>query len=174
MPLTLTNFDTLSAMIAPALFLTASGSLIISTSNRLARIADRVRVLCNTLDQLSRDPGTLDFVEDRLELTQELLNRMAKRNEHIRFALTYLYFALASFAATSLSLAVNVWLGDRISLVPTALAVLGVVLLVAACARLSGEALLTLRGEDREIQFYRDLLSKRRKAIPDPSPDITL
>ena len=41
-----TNYATLSAMITPAVFfMTANGSLIISTSNRMSRIVDRVRVL---------------------------------------------------------------------------------------------------------------------------------
>ena len=162
MSLPLTNFDTLSAMITPALFLTACGSLIISTSNRLARIADRVRSYCETLDQLGRDPRSLDYVPERIAFAEDRLTRLARRNEHIRVALTLLYLALAAFAATSLTLAVNVWLGNRIALIPTALAVVGVVLLIAACVRLSREAIVALNGEDREIGFYRDLQAKRR------------
>ncbi len=45
MPVIPPNYATLSAMIAPALFMTANGSLIISTSNRMARIVDRMRVI---------------------------------------------------------------------------------------------------------------------------------
>ena len=35
----------LSAMITPAIFMTANASLIISTSNRVARVVDRIRGL---------------------------------------------------------------------------------------------------------------------------------
>src|ERR1700758_5240610 len=37
--------DTVTAINAPALFLTATGSLLISTSNRIGRIVDRIRAL---------------------------------------------------------------------------------------------------------------------------------
>jgi Protein of unknown function (DUF2721) len=157
------NYAVLSAMITPALFLTANGSLIISTSNRLARIADRVRVLNETIDRLDRVPGDLDFVPDRIGLAEEQLGRMARRNEHIRVALTLLYLALAAFAATSLSLAVDVLFSNRIAFLPTALAVVGVVLMMAACVRLSREAIAALNGEDREVRFYRELRAKRRE-----------
>ena len=69
--------------------------------------------------------------------------------------------ALGSFAGTSLTLAVDVWVWHRIFAVPTALAVLGVMLMLGACVRLVMEALDALRGNDREIQFYRDLRAQR-------------
>ncbi|MDB5352543.1 MAG: hypothetical protein JWN86_3790 [Planctomycetota bacterium] len=161
MPDLSSNYSTLSAMITPALFLTANGSLIISTSNRLARIADRVRMLNENLDHLSRAPGDLDFVPDRLALTEELLDQMLRRSDHVRVALIMLYLALASFAGTSLTLAIDVWVWHRIFAVPTALAVLGVFLLLGASVRLVREALAALRGNDREIRFYRDLQARR-------------
>ena len=45
MPIDPPSYATLSAMITPAIFLTANGSLIISTSNRMSRVVDRIRVL---------------------------------------------------------------------------------------------------------------------------------
>ena len=163
MPVLSASYETLSAMITPALFLTASGSLIISTSNRMARIADRVRTLNETIDRLDRGLGETDFVPDRIKLAEGQLARMSKRNRRIRSALTYLYLALASFAATSLLIAVDVWLGHRIAAVPTALAIVGVVLLTTACVKLAREALAALHGEDLEVRFYR-ALRERRKA----------
>lgn len=170
MPAIPENYQTLSAMITPALFLTANGSLIISTSNRLARIADRVRTLGETLDRLDRIPGDLDFVPERIELADEQLGRLARRNEHIRVALTLLYLALASFAATSLALAADVWFAHRIVVLPTALAVVGVLLMMAACVRLSREAIAALNGEDREVRFYRELHARRRAAAAKVAP----
>lgn len=148
-------------MITPALFLTANGSLIISTSNRLSRIVDRVRVLNDMLDKLGRDPGDLDFVPDRMAMAEEQLHRMARRSDHVRVALTLLYLALAAFAGTSLMLAVDVWLVHRILVVPTALAVMGVCLMLGATVRLVREALSALRGNDREVSFYRGLQARR-------------
>ncbi len=157
-----TTYETLSAMITPALFLTANGSLIISTSNRMARIADRVRALNETIDRLDRGVADTDFVADRIKLADGQLSRMSKRNSHIRTALTLLYLALASFAATSLSIAVDVWFQRRLAAVPTALAVVGVMLMTTACLRLSREGLAALHGEDLDVRFYRALRERRR------------
>ena len=47
MPLSssLAHYQILTAMLAPALFMTATSSLIMSANNRLARIVDRLRHL---------------------------------------------------------------------------------------------------------------------------------
>ena len=55
MPLMPTSqYDTLTAMITPAIFLTANASLIISTSNRMSRVVDRIRVLNDLVDRMGR------------------------------------------------------------------------------------------------------------------------
>ena len=156
------NYSTLSAMIAPALFLTATGSLIISTSNRLARIVDRVRSLNENLDKIGRTPGDTDFVEERIELLHESLDRMHVRSDHVRVALTLLYVAFGTFCGTSLSLALDVWLNNRLWLLPTVLAILGVGLLLTASTSMGREAMLSLGGNDREMKFYRQLEARRR------------
>ena len=62
------SYAVLSAMITPAIFLTANGSLIISTSNRMSRVVDRIRVLNDLADKLCRGVTDLDFSEDRLAM----------------------------------------------------------------------------------------------------------
>jgi hypothetical protein len=59
------TYVTLSAMITPALFMTANGSLIISTSNRMSRIVDRIRTLNDLADRLDRGVTDLDYVDLR-------------------------------------------------------------------------------------------------------------
>ena len=62
MPLMPTSqYDTLTAMITPAIFLTANASLIISTSNRMSRVVDRIRVLNDLVDRLGRGTTDLDY-----------------------------------------------------------------------------------------------------------------
>ena len=169
MPALPANYETLSAMITPALFLTANGSLIISTSNRMARVADRLRALNEAIDRLDRGVSDVDFVPDRMELADAQLARMWRRYRHIRSALMLLYLALASFAATSLALAVDVWLGHQIIGVPTGLALVGVVLMTSACVKLAREAVAALRGEDLELRFYRALRDRRSRLGPKPT-----
>lgn len=158
------SYETLSAMIAPALFLTANGSLIISTSNRMARIVDRIRVVNDQYDQLVRGKTDHDFVEERAGHCQAQLLRLAGRNDRIRYALMMLYFAFCTFAGASLMLAVDVLTGHRIGGLPTALAIVGVTSMLGAAVNLLLEALAALRTYRLESAFYRDL-QERRQAI---------
>src|SRR5581483_5856872 len=105
------NYEILSSMITPALFMTANGSLIISTSNRMSRIVDRIRVLNDLGDSLGRRAVALDFVAERLAHLADQLQRLQWRGDRIRIALTFLYLAFASFVGTSLTLALDVLLG---------------------------------------------------------------
>ena len=60
------NLRWLTAMITPAIFMTANASLIISTSNRVSRVVDRIRVLNDLADKLDRGMTDLDFRAERL------------------------------------------------------------------------------------------------------------
>ncbi|MBX6313531.1 MAG: DUF2721 domain-containing protein [Isosphaeraceae bacterium] len=162
MPIAPTNYTTLSAMITPAIFLTANGSLIISTSNRMSRIVDRIRVLNDLGDKLCRGATDLDFAEDRLAHLQDQLGRLQWRSDRIRFALIALYIAFGSFVGTSLALAIDIWAGNLLPALPTGLAILGVAMMLGACVNLVREALEALRSNRLEIRFYRDLHARRR------------
>ncbi|AMV39265.1 DUF2721 domain-containing protein [Planctomyces sp. SH-PL62] len=155
------TYATLSAMITPALFMTATGSLIISTSNRMSRIVDRIRQLNLEGDELGRGARAVDFVDDRLEHVAVQLDRMVVRSDLIRKTLTLLYLAMALYVGTSLSLAVNALLGGWLLVVPTTLAILGVGLMLAGCVQLIREANVALRNNRLEILFYQKLRYQR-------------
>jgi len=155
------SYETLSAMITPAIFLTANGSLIISTSNRMSRVVDRIRVLNDQGDMLCRGAGGLDFVPDRMDHVYDQLRRLLGRSDLVRFALALLYLAFGSFVGTSLSLAIDVLLKHRLIAVPTAMAVLGVGLMLLACISLVREANLALKSNRLEFHFYQDLHKRR-------------
>jgi hypothetical protein len=148
-------------MITPAIFLTANGSLIISTSNRMARIIDRIRVLNDRADELCRGVTDCDFIPERIDHIQEQLRSLIWRGDCIRYALVMLYVAFGGFVGTSLGLALDVLLNNRVPFLPTALAMVGVTLLLGACVNLVREALEALRGNREEVRFY-DQLHKRR------------
>jgi Protein of unknown function (DUF2721) len=164
----LPDYGILSAMITPAIFLTADGSLIISTSNRMSRIVDRIRVLNDLGDKLCRGATDLDYIADRLEQVHDQLRRLEWRGDRIRFALTALYLAFGAFVGTSLTLALVVRADGILGVLgglPTLLAVLGVGLMLFACVNLVREALEALRSNRLEIRFYREL-HERRQTIP--------
>jgi hypothetical protein len=161
MPITPTSYATLTAMLTPAIFMTANGSLIISTSNRMSRVVDRIRVLNDRGDELCRGGSGLDFVEERRAHVADQLGRLEWRSDRVRYALTMLYLAFASFVGTSLTLAIDTLIGNRLEAVPTALSVLGVGLLLMASVNLIREARAALASNRLEIAFYRDLQARR-------------
>ena len=149
--------STLTAMITPALFMTATGSLIISTSNRMSRVVDRIRKLNELGDNLSRGKSDLDFPAERLGQIATELDHLIRRSDRIRQALTLLYLAMAFFVGTSLTTAFHVLIGSDVMALPTALAIAGVSLLLVASVQLTREAHAALRGNRVEIEFYDKL-----------------
>jgi hypothetical protein len=162
MPIAMPSYNTLSAMLTPAIFLTANGSLIISTSNRVSRIVNRIRVLNDLGDKLDQGKSDLDYASDRLAHVQDQLTRLVRRSDRIRRALIMLYLAFGAFVGTSLTLALDVLFGNRLVALPTLLAVVGVSMMLGACINLVSEALEALKSNRLEIGFYRELHARRQ------------
>lgn len=178
-PLSPHSYAALSAMITPAIFLTAAGSLIISTSNRMSRIVDRIRTLNDLCDSIDRGDTKLDYLAERLKHLDDQVVRLVWRSDRIRHTLSMLYIAFATFVGASLTLAADNILsgtGERhlIAPVSTALSVAGVGLLLLASINLVREARAALASNRREIHFYRDLRALRvlDAAAPSPEPDV--
>ena len=114
------SYTTLSAMITPAIFLTANASLIISTSNRVSRVVDRIRVLSDLADRIGRGVSELDFTAERMEHVNVQLDHLEWRSDRLRSAMTALYLALSSFVGTSLTLAIDDWLKYKLGAVANA------------------------------------------------------
>lgn len=161
MPVESPDYVTLTAMITPALFMTANGSLIISTSNRMSRIVDRIRVLNELSDVLCRGETKQDFAAERLQHYQDQLRQLLRRADLIRISLIVLYMAFGSFVGTSLAISLDVQLGHSVAALPTALAITGVCLLFLSAVNLVREALTALRGNRDEIRFYQGLRARR-------------
>ena len=139
------QYRILTSMLAPALLMAATGSLLVSANNRLARVVDRLRAV---IAIWQADPS-----EGRAELDAQIA-RHRRRAHLVLRACLLLYLALAAFVATSLALAADtlfhsIKLGD----VPTALAVLGVFCLLLASEFLAREVSLSIRSFDEEIDL---------------------
>jgi hypothetical protein len=154
--------DTVAAMIAPALFLTATGSLLISTSNRIGRIVDRIRALVTLCE--SGELEELDFPEHRRKHAIDELNHLHARSKRVAMAVTMLYLSFSFFAATSMMIAINSMTGRYLEALPVLCAVAGVGLLLVACVNLVVEARGSLRGNDRDVKFFYELESLREKS----------
>jgi len=157
-----TMYQTLSGMLAPALFMTATGSLLITANNRLARAIDRLRGLLGQIDRLDQGRDDADFPADRIAKMRSDILRMQRRAALLLRAITWLYLAFGSFVATSLMLAVDAWTQYSFSAVPTGTAVVGVVLLLGACLHLFIEALNGVAVLAADVAFHDGLSEKRR------------
>lgn len=134
----------LTAMLAPALLMTATASLLASANARLARVVDRLRTMMAAWDDDAPGaPGTAE--------RDALIARHRRRAQLVLRACQLMYAAMGSFVGTSLALAVDAFLDFRLGIVPTVLAVLGVCFLLAACAAMGSEVSLAVNGFDREI-----------------------
>jgi hypothetical protein len=90
------------SMVTPAVMISACGLLLLSMSNKLARIVDRIRGL-NTED---RDNGARMESVRRLSIRNQI-DLLVRRADHLRHACGLLYLAVAVFAVTSLCIGLS-------------------------------------------------------------------
>ncbi|MEZ0470029.1 DUF2721 domain-containing protein [Luteimonas salinilitoris] len=139
----LSHYAILTAMLAPAFFLTATAGLLTSANSRLARIIDRARALLKQLGE-SEDPEERSLLERRIELQR-------RRSTIILRGSQLLYVAISCFVGTSLTVAGDSLLGHRFDQLPTVLAVLGVLAMFAASLLLAREATLAVGAVNDEM-----------------------
>jgi hypothetical protein len=102
------TIEFLTAMITPALLISATGSLVLSTSTRLGRVVDRVRELEKRLGDLivTEDKNTIPLYEKRLDTIVYLLDKVTTRSRILQKAMTAFYYGLGFFILTSVTIAV--------------------------------------------------------------------
>ena len=148
----------LSAMITPAVLISACGTLIFSTSGRLGRIYDRVSALKGELEGTLADK--FSFHDERMAYIAEQLDLQRIRAVLIQKALAALYTATLLFIAASLAIALNIAYGSpETSWIPTLIALSGGLFLFAASALLLYESRYNLRFINRQMEFLRFLRS---------------
>jgi len=96
----------LTAMITPAVLISACGALIFSTSSRLGRVVDRTRTLSDRFQQLAAHPEQDDMSEERRVLIFTQLDRQTSRARLIQRAMTAFYSALGIFVSSSVAIAI--------------------------------------------------------------------
>ena len=131
----------LGAMLAPALLMAATGSLLVSANARLARVVDRLRGLIVAWEQ---------DAPDRAERDTQIAGHRHRAALVLR-ACWMLYAALVFFVGTSLGLAADALLGFRLGAVPTVLAVIGMLCLLAASLAMGREVSLSVKSFDQEL-----------------------
>jgi len=102
------TIEFLTAMITPALLISATGSLVLSTSTRLGRVVDRVRELEVRLSDLitAEDKTTIPLYEKRLDTIVNLLDKVTTRSRILQKAMSAFYYGLGFFILTSVTIAI--------------------------------------------------------------------
>jgi hypothetical protein len=154
-PIDPSHYSVLTAMITPAFFLTATGSLLVSSNGRLARVVDRMREDLARMKQMAPGPE-----REALE-TQVAVHR--RRSNLVLLSLRLLYGSMSAFVGTSLAIALNSLLGYRLDLVPVALAILGVLMMFGASVCLGREARLGLKMLNLELDAQIERQHRGRK-----------
>jgi hypothetical protein len=144
----------ISAMIAPAVLISAAGLLILGAVNRYGRILDRIRFL--NAEMLDGDEAK----RAALRLDRDMLAGRARR---AWIALTLLHFAVLSFVVESLLLGINAatgwnWLQPAQDLV----IVIGILLFGGASLQLASEARVAFETTRREIDRVDQVLDRGR------------
>jgi len=164
MPESQLTLDVLTAMITPAVLISACGTLIFSTSTRLARVVDRVRELTMAMDTLYAGAEG-DFLEERRAEVERQLSIHAQRGRLIQWSLTSYYVSLGLFVGSAAAIGLVAFLNVA-SWLPTTLGILGTLALFYASALLINETRLAVRSVNAEMAFaltLRDLHVARHR-----------
>ena len=143
----------LTAMITPAVLISASGTMILSTSTRLGRVVDRVRSLSDRLRQLANNDASVEFFEEERAMLYDQLDKLTSRSRLLQRALTTFYLAVGVFVATSVAIGVVAFFGARGAWVPVAMGLIGAFFLFYGSMLLVFEARLALSTTHAEMDF---------------------
>lgn len=150
--------EVLTAMITPAVLISACGTLILSTSQRLGRVVTRVRELSTQVENLSRAGVKDSLVTLRMTVIFDQLGRQARRARLLQRSLNAFYMAVGIFVITSFAIGISGAMGiSKFPWIPAVLGILGLGFLCYGSALMVLEARLALRTIEREMDFMMEL-----------------
>ena len=142
----------LSAMITPAVLISACGSLILATSDRLSKAIVRTREISAALMPRTPDQRADSREEERRMLFVQL-DFVTTRSRLLQRALSRLYAALGFFVGTSVAIGLVAVTSSRFTIVPIVLGLAGAGLLLYAAFLLIKESRYALAAVNEEMDF---------------------
>lgn len=163
--------EVLGAMITPAVLISAGGTLVLSTSNRLTRVVDRVRSLgaaaqAATPSTGRANGGRLDAAERQHLLAQ--IAPLSQRAILLRSALTSLYLAIGLLIATSITIGIAAALGAPAAWLPVVLGLSGATALLTGSLLLIREAQIAVSSTLLELRAIREAVATVHEPAADP------
>ena len=143
----------LTAMITPAVLISACGSLILSTSTRLGRVVDRVRELSDRFERMAHEDTDIAMAHEKRAMIFDQLDRLTSRARILQRSMTSFYVALGVFVATSFAIGLVAIVRGRYAWIPVVLGLAGAGLLFYGSMLQILEARLALATTYREMDF---------------------
>jgi hypothetical protein len=167
------TIEFLTAMVTPALLISATGSLVLSTSTRLGRIVDRVRQLEERLSDLIylETKQDVPLYDKRLEVIVDLLDKVTSRSRILQRALQTFYYGIGMFTLTSVTIAVAAFF-NTYRWVPIPIGIVGIMFLFWGSVLMLRETRLATATVNAEMDFTwqlarevapKDVISKYAK-----------
>ena len=155
------TIEFLTAMITPALLISATGSLVLSTSTRLGRVVDRVRQLEERLTELIlvKDKSEIPLYDERLETVVSLLDKVTTRSRILQRAMGAFYYGLGFFILTSVTIAVAAFF-TTYRWIPIPVGIIGIIFLFYGSILMLLETRMATATVNAEMDFTWALANK--------------
>ena len=156
-----TTIEFLTAMVTPALLISATGSLVLSTSTRLGRMVDRVRQLEIRLGELiyveAREEVPL--YDKRVEVVVELLDKVTSRSRILQGALGTFYYGIGAFVLPIVLIAIAAFFPAYrlLQLFPIAIGIGGIMCLFYGSLLMIKETRMATATVNAEMDFTWEL-----------------
>ncbi len=169
------TIEFLTAMVTPTLLISATGSLVLSTSTRLGRVVDRVRDLESRLSELILvvDKATVPLFDTRLDTIIKLLDKTTSRARILQRALGAFYYGLGFFILTSVTIAIAAFY-TTYRWIPIPVGIIGIICLFWGSVLMLRETRMATATINAEMDFTwklaktvapKEIISKYTKVI---------
>jgi hypothetical protein len=155
------TIEFLTAMVTPALLISATGSLVLSTSTRLGRVIDRVRQLEIRLSDLTyaEDKESVPLYDKRVEVIVDLLDKVTTRSRILQRAMQMFYYGIGMFTLTSVTIAVAA-IFNTARWVPIPIGIVGIMFLFWGSVLMLRETGMATATVNAEMDFTWELARK--------------
>ncbi len=179
--------ELLTLMVTPAVLISASALMVLSTTNRYARVIDRIREISHTLEQLLRgqpsadDPHRKQLLrgqpsaddphrEQRIEHARWQIDTLRRRGHLLNRAMQAFVAAVAAFIVASLSTVISFTLMRHSIVLPLSLVMAGMLSLLLGAQCLMRELRISFAVTEDEVEFVltrkRGSASEHRRKEP--------
>jgi hypothetical protein len=155
------TIEFLTAMVTPALLISATGSLVLSTSTRLGRVIDRVRQLEERLSELIylEDKDDVPLYDKRVEVMVDLLDKVTSRARILQRAMETFYYGLGMFVLCSVTIAIAA-IFNTYRWLPIPIGIVGIMFLFVGTVLMIRETRMATATVNAEMDFTWELARK--------------